>query len=90
MQFYETENLSVGSEENMKNRKWKVNYWIKTKLVDIMYYAKNDNKSVADDDIKQLRGMLTYMRSVGDINDETFNRVYKLSVLIKRKYNIYE
>lgn len=73
----------------MADRKWFVRYWIKEKLVSALRCAKKGNKCCAYMDLQSLRGMLQYMSTVGDISDETYEKVYRLTSIIELKYDVF-
>ena len=70
----------------MDERKWDVNYWIKEKLKAQLYCEKKGLRFAAERAEGELHGILQYMYSVGDITEEIFNKVYKISTLIRKKY----
>lgn len=71
------------------DRKWFVNYHINSKIKDVIRNAKKGNEFVAHDDLEQFDGMITYMKSVGDITEEIYKKLYNIEVLIRRKYHLY-
>lgn len=71
------------------DREYFINYWIKSMLKDILRCAKKGYKNNARDYASNLQGMLFYMHSIGDISDETYNKVHNLKYLIIDRYNIY-
>lgn len=70
-------------------RKWNVRYWIKTKLTDIIRCSKDGLFHCAKDYVVEFRGMLMYMQSVGDISEEIYNKIYNLTNLLVKKYDLY-
>ena len=72
------------------NREYAVRYWIKEMITSAIRCAKRNNTYTAREYIVNLRGMLHYMLSVGDITDFTNNKVYNLTRIIVKKYNLYQ
>ena len=70
----------------MNERTWNINYWIKEKLKAQLQCKKEHLHHTAEIYELELNGMLQYMRSVGDISEETYYKVHKISTLIRKKY----
>ena len=71
------------------DREYAVRYWITEMIKDALRCAKRKNTYSAKEYIVNLRGMLHYMLSVGDISEFTNDKVYNLTKIIVRKYNLY-
>ena len=71
------------------DREYAVRYWITEMIKDALICAKRKNTYSARESIVNLRGMLHYMLSVGDISEFTNDNVYNLTKIIVRKYNLY-
>ena len=71
------------------DREYAVRYWITEMIKSAIRCAKRNNTYTAREYIVNLRGMLHYMLSVGDITDFTNNKVYNLTRIIVKKYNLY-
>lgn len=71
------------------DRKYYVRYWITEMITSAIRCAKRNNTYTAREYIINLRGMLHYMLSVGDITEYTNNKVYHLTSIIVKKYNLY-
>lgn len=70
----------------MNEREWDIRYWIKERLLGELTCAKRNLRFSAEREQAELTGMLHYMFSVGDISEETFKKVYKISRLIIKNY----
>lgn len=71
------------------DRKYMVRCWITEMLTSAIRDAKQDNKYCAKEIIDHLRGMILYMQSVEDITNDTRKKIYNLTRIIVRKYNLY-
>lgn len=75
--------------EILEKRNWSKKYWIKYKLKEAVKDAKKGNKTCALTELYELRGMLLYMNSIGDITEKEDEQIYKLTKLIINKYKLY-
>lgn len=71
------------------DRKWYVRYFITDKLTYTLKLAKRGNIFCAKENLIKLQGILSYMSAVGDISNDIYEKVYKLTFTIQKKYNIY-
>lgn len=62
--------------------------YITGKLKDILRCAKAGNGYCAHDYERELFGAISYMSLNEEINEETYNKIYNLIILIKRRYRI--
>lgn len=68
-----------------EERKRMATMWIFMHLNSAKECIREGNMYVANMDIDYLRGMLQYMHSVGDINNENYARVQKVTGNLKMK-----
>lgn len=64
-------------------------YYIEEDLKMLLRYAKNGSYGAClrfNDFYTSLSGKLSYMRTVGDISDEAYSRVYRLVDIIRLRY----
>lgn len=62
--------------------------FISGKLKDILRCAKVGNNYCANDYERELFGAISYMLLTDEISKETYNKIYNLIKLIKKKYRI--
>lgn len=71
------------------DRGYMVRFTITNTLKDILRCAKGGNTYCVAIYKENLIGVLLYMVSVGDITEETYNRVMALMRTITQKYKVY-
>lgn len=71
------------------NRKYETEIWIKMSLINILKASKKQYISSATFELYQLRGAILYMEFAGDINEETYNKIYNLTRILQSKYHLY-
>lgn len=72
-----------------KSREWFVRKWIINDLTEAIKCAKKGYIDCARDYTEQLTGILHYTKTVGDISEETDNKIYKLIRILRMKYKLY-
>lgn len=73
----------------MDNRKKVLRYVIEQELILILENAKAGNKYVAKYEFYKFKGIIMYAERMRDINEEIYWKLYNLSDLIRRKYDLY-
>lgn len=72
----------------MKNRNFTKKHVIKERFKELIRESKRESKTQARNELFELRGMIKYMYFVGDIDEGTFDRLIRLTYLIRTKYKI--
>lgn len=71
-----------------ESREFKAKIFLQKMLLNIMRNCKNNHILNATESVAQLDCVILYMFIVGDIDDFTYNKLRKLSLLICRKYRL--
>ena len=71
------------------DRKYAVRYWLTECITSAIRCAKRNNTYCAREYIDNIRGMLFYMYSIGDIDEYINNKVYNLTTMVVKKYSLY-
>lgn len=75
--------------KNAKDREWDIRWTIQYYLKDILRLCKQGMYYVAKRDLIMFRGMLQYMKIVGDIEEMQRKFIYGITNQIEEKYDLY-
>lgn len=67
----------------------KTQFYIKRRLARAIHNARKGYRYNTLEYIQNVRHVLVYLLLVGDITEETYDKIYNLTTLIQKKYDIY-